>query len=572
MRKCLHAGEVYYVPNDGRGYSINEMKRMAKTSKRGKRAPAALARDAVFETSDTRTLEESNPERAAPRSAAQQALDNHRTRHASATPNSLDEALARRAELEANALEHESQARAFNTDRGYKTARKWWNDFVAFILLPVQILIFDHSCPVARAAVTALCRQFLCFTFRSIGKHRVDSEPADPDTALTYWNRIVRMHKAVSPDIDLSFTADVAKRWRDGAKRAQTFVFGPRRKKKKAMFSLQHIADLYEASWYSLGGRTNAKRRIRVLKAAPQLAIQVLFRASEYLSNPKENFSHTVHLSRDHITYYSWDWSHEYKPEELTPETLTALLNSGKARALVRMPRLKNDQFLDRGFPPASLELSEGTVCALRYLLLMEIDDPLTSEKARRAAPMFIDPDTGRGLTKLALRNAIITLTRYIFDTKYKISVPLKEILRQWSLHSFRVTGQNLLREAGVDEYIIRQAGRWLSNCVLQYDRPSMEKHAAATSRMSEATATTSSHLTIPGMTTYPYPIRTLHPSLSQYPESNSMVEPGVFTASPESQRRAYFKEPTTDMANSTEIEAYRQHLKAHSLAPPGLH
>jgi hypothetical protein len=192
----------------------------------------------------------------------------------------------------------------------------------------------------------------------------------------------------------------------------------------------------------------------------------------------------------------------------------------------------------------------------------MEIDHPLTTAQLRRKAPMFIDPDTGLGLTKRALASAITTLTQQIFTNKYKIHVPMKEIVKQWSLHSFRVTGQNLLREAGVDEYIIRQAGRWLSNCVLQYDRPSMEKHAAAASRMAHASSTDSTHLTIPGMTSYPYPIKTLDPSLSPYPEAANIEGPGVFTASPESQRRAYFMEPTAPEPSNIERALYSKHLK----------
>lgn len=556
---CSHSSDDHKRPRDTPDRMPGQAKRTVTS--------AALDEDSIFDLSDQRALRDPKAARPAARSIDTQADDNLRTRNATSRPASRKEAIARRRDLDGNAREMEAQSLALETELKYDTAFNWWTKFVAYIMLPVRILSFNPSSQTAVNAVHSICRQFLQYTHRCIGMHRRNSGPADPDTSFTYWQRIVRLHRR--HHIDISFTDTTAKRWLSGAKRVQSTIFGPRLKKKKAMFSLQHIIDLYEASWSSVAGKVNPKRRILVLKAAPQLAIQVLFRASEYLKPGRETFSHTVHLSRAHVTYYSWDWSHEYTPEELTPANLTALLASGKARALVRMPRLKNDQFLDRGFPPASLELNEGPLCALRYLLMMEIDDPITTLKARQCTPMFVDPDTNTGLTKIALAKAIIHLTHLILTNKYKRNVPLKEIRRQWSLHSFRVTGQNLLREAGVDEYIIRQAGRWLSNCVLRYDRPNLERHATAAAQMGSASPSMPTHLSTPGLTVYPYPIVTRHPSLEEHPEAKAKTEPGTYTLSAESQAQLYFREPGSTHHQPPEVQKYLETLRTHPTKSP---
>ena len=157
----------------------------------------------------------------------------------------------------------------------------------------------------------------------------------------------------------------------------------------------------------------------------------------------------------------------------------------------------------------------------------MEIDDPLLSTAARQAAPMFVDPDTGLGLSKQALRNAINTLTLAILTSKYARSITLKEIQRQWSLHSFRVTGQNLLRQAGAQDWQIRQAGRWLSSCALRYDRANLQELSTLSNAMSNTTTPAMTHLTAPGMVAYPYPIITLHPTLVEHHEA-SVVQCGT--------------------------------------------
>ena len=391
MRIVCVGGNEFEIPDDGRPFTLQGAQlRGANPLKR----PAPRGDD-VFDASDGRPLKQAAGQRADPRSLARQAADIRATRGASARPSSVEEAETRRADLATNGRELESQSRALQTQANYSTATTWWAKFTAFILFPVQILVFDEGCAEARAAVCDLCRQFLTFTHRCIGQHFGRQDPADPNSSSRYWSQIVTLHRELPTSIDLSFTKGTASRWLAGAQRVRTETFGARPKKKKAMFSIQHIRDLYDGLWTSVGGKRNPTRRRLVLRAAPQLAIQVLFRASEYLRG-REGFKHTVHLSRAHATYFTWDWQ-EIPTEELTPSRLRALLSSGRARALIRMPRLKNDQFLTREFPPTALELNTGPICALRHLLLMEIDDPITTESGRQQAPMFVDPDTGLG-------------------------------------------------------------------------------------------------------------------------------------------------------------------------------
>ena len=556
MRIVCVGGNEFEIPDDGRPFTLQAAQlRGANPLKRA--APRA---DDVFDATDSRPLKQAAGPRADPRSLTRQTADIRATRGASARPSSVEEAEARRADLSANGRELESQSRALQTHANYGTATTWWARFTAFILFPVQILVFDKDCAEARAAVCDLCRQFLTFTHRCIGQRFRKQDPADPNSSSRYWSQIVTLHRELPTSIDLSFTKSTASRWLAGAQRVRVETFGARPKKKKAMFSIQHIRDLYDAPWTSAGGERNPTRRRLVLRAAPQLAIQVLFRASEYLRG-REGFNHTVHLSRAHATYYTWDWQ-EIPTEELTPSRLRALLSSGRARALIRMPRLKNDQYLTREFPPTALELNTGPICALRHLLLMEIDDPITTESGRQQAPMFVDPDTGLGLTKIALASALNTLTYAILTTKYGRQITMAEIRKQWSLHSFRITGQNLLREAGAQEWQIRQAGRWLSDCALRYDRANIEGLSSLSNAMSSLTAPPVTHLTVPGMPTYPYPIQTLHPSLSEHPEAEELDGAGVFTLSAESQSRQYFRESSHKEAQTApEVERYRKHI-----------
>ena len=154
------------------------------------------------------------------------------------------------------------------------------------------------------------------------------------------------------------------------------------------------------------------------------------------------------------------------------------------------------------------------------------------------------------------------TLTYAILTTKYGRKITMAEIRKQWSLHSFRITGQNLLREAGAQEWQIRQAGRWLSNCALRYDRANIEGLSSLSNAMSSLTAPPVTHLTVPGMPTYPYPIQTLHPSLSEPPEAEELDGAGVFTLSAESQSRQYFRESSHKEAQTApEVERYRKHI-----------
>lgn len=557
MQTYFVQGVEYEIPNDGREtFSISAAQKKGGNPKR----KAAVPADDVLDLNDGRSLRGAMAPRAEVRPAKRQAEDNHRTRAASEQPASAGEAAARRADLSGNARELESMELAEQTMANYGTALNWWTRFILWIALPVRVLSFDATIPAAKHAVGELCRQFLQFTHRCIGMFHTNSGPADPDTSYTYWSQIVRMHKRL--EIDLGFTDAIAKRWRGGAQRSQVTAFGPRLKKSKAMFSLQHIIDLYATPWTGCGGKRNPTRRRLAMRAAPQLAIQVLFRASEYLK-PKSKFRHTIHLSRAHITYHSWDWSREYKPAELTPNHLRELLDSGDIRALVRMPQLKNDQYLNRGFPPTALELNDGPVCALRHMLLMEIDDPLLTLAARRSAPMFVDPDTGTGLTKLALRDVIVSMTHHILTAKYHLKITIEEVRTQWSLHSFRVTGQNLLREAGAEEWQIRQAGRWLSNCALRYDRANLETLSALGKAMSGITSQIQTHLTIPGVPTYPYPVETLHKSLQEHTEAKLLKGAGTYKLSAQSQRQQYFRESTSpDAQTPPEVQLYTEHLK----------
>ena len=160
---------------------------------------------------------------------------------------------------------------------------------------------------------------------------------------------------------------------------------------------------------------------------------------------------------------------------------------------------------------------------------------------------MFKDPDTGLPLTKAALADAFSAVTHFMIWHKYKISIPLAKIRSQWSLHSFRITGQNLLRVANAPIWLIKQAGRWLSDAVFEYDRQTVDRLACLTAQMSNTTAyDLSPSLSIPGLESYPYPAHTLHSDIEDRPEALAKRGVGPYTLS---------SDPST-MAESSDVPA----------------
>jgi len=302
------------------------------------------------------------------------------------------------------------------------------------------------------------------------------------------------------------------------------------------MYSIQQLRDIFSISWRPFGGRRNPARRLKVLRAIPALAIAALFRASEVLRPAGTAFNPLTHLTRGHITFHADDQA--WTPIAPTLANLTRMLSVRRGVAKVKVPKLKNDQFMDNGFEPIVLSFSDTAApfCTLSLLLEMEIDDAITSSSTRNRTPMFVDPDTGAQFTKTAFAHIFTKLISLALVQCRGIHMTDKEIRKLFSLHSFRITGANLLRAAGAPAWVIKRAGRWLSDCHLEYDRDDLLQMCDFRVAMF-STVTTAPHVALPNAGTYPYPRETLHPSLPMPPPARSLSGPGTFSITTEQER-----------------------------------
>ena len=369
------------------------------------------------------------------------------------------------------------------------------------------------------------------------------------ETSVVYWRTIKRVHLGLG--VDLSFTDDMEKRWRQGTERGVLHTLGRRKKKAKAAFSFSQIKDMYDLDWTPYGGRRKINPRLRVLtlRAAGKLAIQAMFRASEYTSTPKKPFKPTTSLTRDMLEFYSdRQLNRSVNP---TKRNLQNLLRSGRGWALVRIPQLKNDQLMDKGFPPVVLTLHKGEICPLRDLLLMEIESPMPQESERKKSPLFVDPETGKQLTKNGLSLVFKGLIKRSCGDKMGHIYTDKQIAKVWSLHSFRVTGQNWLRSAGAEPWEIKLAGRWLSDCYEKYTRADLVRLGDLGTNLSNDSAPA---VDLPGMTTYPYQSRAISPDLPSPGRTRTQTGIGEYTLEAE-EAREMVRGGDEDMIDMTQTE-----------------
>ena len=451
-----------------------------------------------------------------------------RTREEEAGPAPSDGGSGRSKELLQSAQHAESFDHALNTQDNYKCAMGWWERFVAFICLPIQILRFDTSNHLARFLATSLVLQFLAFTHRMMnGK----DGPAKAASAVKYWGMIKEVHDRAG--MVLSCVDRAVKRWEKGTDRIEVETMGPRTKKKKAMFSVRQLLDIYAVDWTPWAGKVNPVRRIKVMMAIPALAIAGLFRASELL-RARGKFNPNVHITRDHVTYYEYDDA--WTPVKPTKRNLERLLLSRRGRAKVKIPKLKNDNLLKKEWDPVSLEFSNTPLCAITRLVEMEIDDPMPDRRERALAPLFADPERGtpnqrEQFAKSAFATIFQGLIVAVLASVHGISMTPGEARKLWSMHSFRITGCNLLSRVA-PPWVVKRAGRWLSDCYEQYGRDDLKQEAERKARMwAEPAAATDVEL--PGAGTYPYPEITLDERLPMAPPARAIPGPGTFKVTP---------------------------------------
>ena len=110
-------------------------------------------------------------------------------------------------------------------------------------------------------------------------------------------------------------------------------------------------------------------------------------------------FNHLLHFTRDKIKFYDLHWNQQ----SATPEALRKLQQEG-GFMLCWVPVLKNDKngaiYGDSPTPfPIGPPGPERFIDAAKWLIHMELNDPMPDPSQRRITPMFTDRATGRQLT-----------------------------------------------------------------------------------------------------------------------------------------------------------------------------
>ena len=154
----------------------------------------------------------------------------------------------------------------------------------------------------------------------------------------------------------------------------------------------------------------------------------------------------------------------------------------------------------------------------------MEIDDPIVDQQSRAATPLFVDPETGAAFGKETFASEFISLIRLSLLLHHGKRFTLAEVRRLWSLHSFRITGLNLLEKAGCPPWLLRIAGRWLSDCHYQYTRQDHNLLATVTASMDQQPDGSTPLREFPS---FPFPVKHIPDSLPQHPDTRKMTQPG---------------------------------------------
>ena len=446
-----------------------------------------------------------------------------RTRAGLHMPASQHELDQRRADLTGDADSSLTWEKSAQSDTGASTGLNWWREFSRYVGLSSPRLSWDEGSREARAQVSNVGLMFCQFTFRLIRPKR--GAAPDPKTSLRYLSVVVTAHSEAG--VDMKFVLPTARKWAAGMTRATCAIHGPRLKAKKSAFTIQMLVEVYTCNWKGHGGEVNPIRRELVLRTVAKFAIQTLFRASEVLRPRGVPFNHNLHITRGMIEWFDSEW----QPVPPTPDNLSRMLETRQGRVLVGIPQLKNDQNRDKfNHCKVALMFSPSFTCSLAELARMEIDDPITDPLTRARTPLFVDPETGAAMGKETFASVFMSLIRQALRTYHNREYLLKEIRRIWSLHSFRITGLNLLEKAGCPPWLLRIAGRWLSDCHYQYTRHDHNLLAKATASMDQQPTGTTPLAEFP---TFPFPVKHIPETLPQHPSTRVVTQPGRIQVEP---------------------------------------
>ena len=349
-----------------------------------------------------------------------------------------------------------------NSIENFGTAVKLWGKFAQTTnIRSVLPLVPEVGDPTRKDVLLYIRRTYLGFaSFAMTMIKPKDGVLAAPKTARDYAMHVAKCHQRLGID-HCDEILDTLKLWKKGAERRCLQMRGPRQKMKKCAFSSEQIR-----SWFEHDALLQAKQGLGHLYGTMiQTVVQVGYRRSEY-TDAGRGFNRKIDLTRGHLKW--WIRQEEGEDQQVPPtvknlKKLMKLKASNLVYATLRPPVLKNDQFGSIwGEFSTPLPLNQEDICAARWLLEMEILNPIADMEARLSEPLFRDPTTGRLITVGKFDTYIRRLVKEEYARR-GVRLSDQQARSLYSLHSFRITATNLLAALGCPPHIRRMLGRWSS-------------------------------------------------------------------------------------------------------------
>ena len=166
----------------------------------------------------------------------------------------------------------------------------------------------------------------------------------------------------------------------------------------------------------------------------------------------------------------------------LDPLELLELRETLKGTMLVSFKTTKGDQLgahWSKYQYPIPLEPADSTavVKTANFYIDLEYADPAWSREERETTPIFRHPRTKKRIRTEAFNEVVIQV---LFEALNKQGqhLSIHQVRKMYSLHSFRIGGNNALRAAGVPREIRMILGRWKCDAIDTYSRTDIELFA----------------------------------------------------------------------------------------------
>ena len=288
-------------------------------------------------------------------------------------------------------------------------------------------------------------------------------------------------HKLLPQPIDLSWLKPFIEDWKIGRTWIVTGAFGIIKKNQKCGFTRGTMAAMYLLDW--LGLCDSDELLVTAMKAAGQVAFQIMLRRSEYTLGKGATFLATIHMTRSDFHWFKCKRDAQgqlvldargnriYIAFEIDAHGNLSLgdfqevVHTQEGRVLVTVKTSKCD--LEGGwssnFHPLDIRKdAEGAVIkAGNYVLDYELADPILNMEEREQEPMFRMPKKSGQQVPTSKFDSVIMGLMFEIHRQKGDHKSVAQIRKLYSLHSFRIGGVNALRAAGVPREIRMILGRW---------------------------------------------------------------------------------------------------------------